>query len=294
MLISMTGYGQALAEIDQYKVSVEMKSVNHRFSEVNIRMPRQFLFVEEQLKKMVSRYVKRGKVDVFITMEGDDLVEKSFEVNWDLFDEFHQLHMQAQAKLKQKRELSAEQLLLHPDITTIREKETRSETLVRQLLNTTEQAAQELFLMRQNEGKSLSEDLISRINNVISITDNIAIKAPTVVNDYRHRLLKRMEDFIAGKCDIDEARLMNEVAVFCDKANIEEELIRLQSHSKQFLSIINQQDSVVGRKLDFLVQEMNREINTIGSKANDIHISTQVVELKAELEKIREQVQNIE
>lgn len=294
MLVSMTGYGQAYGEVDGYRINIEMRSINHRFSEVNIRIPRQFLFLEDRLKKTIGKYIKRGKVDVFISVEGDDLVQKTFEVNWALFDEFQQLFHEAQTKTNEKQQLSLNQLLLHPEITTVCEKEATSDMLIKKLVEVTEQAAINLYEMRKSEGNSLAKDFVKRLNMIGSIVDEIATRAPNVVVDYRSRLLKRVEDFLDGKIEVDEARILNEVAMFADKANIDEELTRLNSHSKQFYTIINGTESVVGRKLDFLVQEMNREINTIGSKANDLTISASVVSLKAELEKIKEQVQNIE
>ncbi|MCD8502473.1 MAG: YicC family protein [Bacillaceae bacterium] len=294
MLVSMTGYGQGYGEIDGYKISIEMKSINHRFCEVNVRMPRQFLFLEDRFKKIVGKYIKRGKVDVFISVDGDDFVQKSFKVNWDLFDEFQYLFNEAKTRINSNQQFSLEQILLHPDITTICERETTSENLINQIIRLTEFTANNLFAMRKNEGDSLAKDLIKRLNTIDFIVSEVATRAPNVVVDYRNRLLKRVEDFLDGKMEVDEARILSEVAIFADKANIDEELTRLNSHLKQFISIINDTESVVGRKLDFLVQEMNREINTIGSKSNDLQISTQVVSLKAELEKIKEQVQNIE
>ncbi|RXI98066.1 YicC family protein [Anaerobacillus alkaliphilus] len=295
MLVSMTGYGQAFVEKEQYRISVEMKSINHRFSEVTIRMPRQFLFLEDKLKKQVSQFVQRGKVDVFLTIEGDGLVERTLQVDWNLLGEFYRLHDEAQKKLSLNQQLSLEKLLLQPDVATIIQRENQSETLATEIISVTEKAAMELLKMRSKEGELLANDFVLRLNKVRSLTSEIATYAPLVVETYHQRLLKRIEEFLEGKVDVEESRILTEVAIFADKANIDEELTRLNSHTEQFLSIIESPKyGAVGRKLDFLVQEMNREINTIGSKSNDIHISRHVVELKAELEKIKEQVQNIE
>ncbi len=295
MLVSMTGYGQAFVENDQYRISVEMKSINHRFSEVTIRMPRQFLFLEDKLKKQVGQFIQRGKVDVFLSIEGEGLVERTLQVDWNLLEEFYRLHDEAKQKLTLNQELSLEKLFLQPDVVTILQKENQSDTLASEIISVTEKAAKELLLMRQKEGASLANDLVLRLNKVSSLTSEIAAHAPSVVEAYHQRLVKRIEEFLDGKLDIEESRIVTEVAIFADKANIDEELTRLHSHTEQFLAIIESSTyTTVGRKLDFLVQEMNREINTIGSKSSDIHISKHVVELKAELEKIKEQVQNIE
>lgn len=294
MLVSMTGYGQASIENENYKINVEMKSINHRFSEVTVRMPRQFLFLEDRLKKQVTKNIQRGKVDVFVTLEGEGLVHKTVQVDWNLLNHFSDIHHKAQKELGTTEQLNIEKLLLHPDIVTIIEKESVSETFAEDIVATVDKAAKALFEMRTKEGATLASDLEGRINKLSKVTGDIARHAPMVIKQYQDRLLKRVEEFLAGKLEIEESRILTEVAIFADKANIDEELTRLKSHFEQFLTIIQHNKGTVGRKLDFLVQEMNREANTIGSKSNDLHINRQVVELKAELEKIKEQVQNIE
>lgn len=291
----MTGYGQAFIERENYRIVIEMKSVNHRFSEVTIRMPRQFLFLEDRLKKQISHYIQRGKVDVFLSIEGSGLVERTLQVDWDLLNEFYQIYHNAQAKFNVSQQFSLERLLLHPDVVTIIEKENQSETLIEDIFEITEKAAIELFAMRQKEGNILANDLKQRLTKLITLTATIGTYAPQVVDAYHTRLLKRIEEYLTGKLEIEESRILTEVAIFSEKVNIDEEITRLNSHIQQFFMNIENVNKVpIGRKLDFLVQEMNREVNTIGSKANDLHINKQVVELKAELEKIKEQVQNIE
>lgn len=295
MLVSMTGYGQAFLENENYRISVEIKSVNHRFSEIMIRMPRQFLFLEDKLKKQVSQYVQRGKIDVFLSVEGEGLVERKLQVDWNLVAEFYQVHEKAQVKLGVNQQLTLEKILLHPDVVTVLEKENQSETFVEQIISTTEKAASQLLQMRLKEGESLVNDLKHRVETLLMLVADIATNAPIVVDFYRNRLVKRVDEFLKGKLDIDESRILTEVAIFAEKANVDEEITRLNSHLEQFKAILESVTRTsVGRKLDFLVQEMNREANTIGSKSNDIHINRQVVEIKAELEKIKEQVQNIE
>ncbi len=295
MLVSMTGYGQSFIKNENYRINVEMKSVNHRFSEVTIRMPRQFLFLEDRLKKSINQFVQRGKVDVFLTVEGEGLVERTLQVDWDLLKEFYLTHERAQEKLAVTQQLNLEKLLLHPDVVTVLEKDNQSEILVELIASATKKATEELLKMRQKEGSALAVDLTQRLKKLGAVVANVEEHAPGVIEAYQQRLLKRMEELLDEKLEVEESRVLTEVAIFADKANIDEELTRLKSHLEQFMFIIEQHESgVVGRKLDFLVQEMNREVNTVGSKSNDIYINKQVVELKAELEKIKEQVQNIE
>lgn len=295
MIVSMTGYGQAFMENKNYRINVEIKSVNHRFSEITIRMPRQFLFLEDKLKKRVSQYVQRGKVDVFLAVEGEGLVQRKLQVDWDLLTEFYQVHGKAQEKLGVNQQLSLENMMLHPDVVTVLEKENQSASFVEQIVRTTEKAAVQLLQMRQKEGESLVTDLKQRVEKLLMLVADVTTYAPKVVDFYRNRLINRVNEFLEGKLDIDESRILTEVAIFAEKANVDEEITRLNSHLEQFLSIlVPVTRAVVGRKLDFLVQEMNREANTIGSKSNDIYINRQVIEIKAELEKMKEQVQNIE
>lgn len=295
MIVSMTGYGQAFMENKNYRINVEIKSVNHRFSEITIRMPRQFLFLEDKLKKRVSQYVQRGKVDVFLAVEGEGLVQRKLQVDWDLLTEFYQVHGKAQEKLGVNQQLSLENMMLRPDVVTVLEKENQSASFVEQIVRTTEKAAVQLLQMRQKEGESLVTDLKQRVEKLLMLVADVTTYAPKVVDFYRNRLINRVNEFLEGKLDIEESRILTEVAIFAEKANVDEEITRLNSHLEQFLSIlVPVTRAVVGRKLDFLVQEMNREANTIGSKSNDIYINRQVVEIKAELEKMKEQVQNIE
>ncbi|WP_216828043.1 YicC/YloC family endoribonuclease [Alkalihalobacterium elongatum] len=293
MITSMTGYGQAVLENERFKVSVEMRSYNHRFFEVMIRMPRQLLPIEEQLKKAVQKQVNRGKVDVFINIEGEGLVKKRLDVDWDLFNEYLYTADEMKKRANITGQPSVDALLLHEKIVSVHEQEQTDEGLFSILTKATEEAANKLVEMRQREGQTLFVDLKTRVEIVNKLANELTQYAPKVAEHYRTKLQKRVEDFLQGQVEYDENRLLNEVAFFADKSNVDEELIRLDSHTLQFLKII-EDGGVVGRKLDFLIQEMNREVNTIGSKANDIHISRQVVELKSEIEKIKEQVQNIE
>ncbi|WP_209122441.1 YicC/YloC family endoribonuclease [Alkalihalobacillus sp. BA299] len=293
MITSMTGYGQAVLDNGRFKVSVEMRSYNHRFFEVMVRMPRQLLPIEEQLKKAVQSQVNRGKVDVFINIDGEGLVKKRLDVDWDLFNEYIHIANEMKKQANFTTEPTVDGLLLHDKIVSVHEQEQTDEGLFSLLTKATKEAALKLVEMRQREGRTLYADLKTRVEFVKQLVYELRQYAPKVADHYRSKLQKRVEEFLQGQVEYDESRLLNEVAFFADKTNVDEELIRLDSHTVQFIKII-EDGGVVGRKLDFLIQEMNREVNTIGSKANDIHISRQVVELKSEIEKIKEQVQNIE
>jgi uncharacterized protein (TIGR00255 family) len=292
-MISMTGYGQAIIEKDQYKITVEAKSVNNRFCEIVIRMPRRFLHLEDQLKKVIQGFVYRGKVDVFVTVEGEGLVNKKIQMDWNLFEQYVELAREAQDKVGLSTDLQLKDLLFHEQIASIVEVAVENEDVQATLFHAAKQAAFQLAEMRKVEGRALHNDLEVRIASMQKQIQQLTSYAPSVTEYYRERLTKRIQDFLTNKIEIEEARLLTEVAIFADKSNIDEELTRLNSHLEQFLASMKD-GGVIGRKLDFLVQEMNRETNTIGSKANDVQISQQVVELKSNIEKIKEQVQNIE
>lgn len=293
MILSMTGYGRAIKESGNFQVTVEMRAVNHRFSEVSVRMPKQFFFLEDKLKKIISRTVKRGKVDVFVHVQGEWLTSRHLSVDWELLGQYYEAYEKMTNLFDSSRSFPADQLLLHEEVVEVQEADDVSEEMVNTILSATEDATQRLKEMREKEGQSLSHDLATRIERLSSWNQQLKTIAPTIQELYRERLIKRVKEFVAGNLDIDEARILTEVAIYADKSDIQEEITRIDSHLKQFGQII-QQAGVVGRKLDFIVQELNREINTIGSKANDLTISETVVNMKSELEKIREQVQNIE
>ncbi|SDY74578.1 TIGR00255 family protein [Evansella caseinilytica] len=293
MIMSMTGYGRAVEAAGGSQITVEMKAVNHRFCEINFRIPRQFMFLEERLKKIISPYVRRGKVDVFIHFQGEGMTKRSLAVDWELLRQYELTFQEMAEKTDSSQTFPADRLLLHEDVVMVQESDEITEAMENLVVSATESAAVQLMEMRRKEGAALYQDLQRRFSSMNQFVQELKEHAPTVQKMYRERLLKRVQEFVADTMDIDESRILTEVAVFADKADIQEELTRMESHLLQFRQVLDQ-DDVVGRKLDFLVQEMNRETNTIGSKANDISISQIVVNIKAELEKIREQVQNIE
>ncbi|WP_144548950.1 YicC/YloC family endoribonuclease [Bacillus sp. X1(2014)] len=291
MVTSMTGFGRAKAESDFFSVNVEIKTVNHRFCEMNIRMPRQLLKIEDRLKKKLSQYIRRGRVEVYVSLEGEGSVNRKVHVDWKLLDEYSQIIKQVREKYNVEGIVTLQDLLSRSELLHIEESEIGNDELEKLVLEATEEAANLLKQMRLAEGDELKKDLLAILSQLEINVMELQKFAPLVVQSYKERLTKRMEEFVNGQ--LDETRILTEVAVFADKADISEEITRLKSHIQQFLHTLQSMEPI-GRKLDFIVQEMNREANTIGSKANDSNIAKQVVDIKSLLEKLKEQVQNIE
>jgi uncharacterized protein (TIGR00255 family) len=287
----MTGFGRSKKKNDSFSVSVEVKTVNHRFLEFYIRMPRQFNKIEDKIKKKLSTSIHRGRMEVFVTIEGEGIVNRKVLVDWNLLDHYIKSIGMIKKKYALEHGLSLHDLLSREDILHVEEEETGNEELDQIVLEAVEEAALQVIQMREMEGKALGKDVSSHLQTFQRLVKDLELIAPSVVNMYKERLSKRIQEFVAGQ--VDEVRILTEVAIFADKADINEELTRLNSHIKQFTYILTLMEPI-GRKLDFLLQEMNREVNTIGSKANDSAIAKEVVEMKSILEKMKEQVQNIE
>lgn len=291
MIASMTGFGRAKKETNASSVHAELKSVNHRFCEINIRLPRQLLFLEDKIKKAILEHVKRGRVEVFLAIEGEGLVTKTISIDWDLLESLVTSTRKIQEKYQLTDQITTGQLLSNENILSIEEKETENQELESTVLEVIESAALQLRQMREVEGKKLIEDIFLFLGQIEENVHIIKEYAPKVVTLYRDRIEKRIKEYVGN--EFDENRILTEVALFAEKADISEELTRLESHISQFRET-EKTNEPIGRKLDFIVQEMNRETNTIGSKANDPLIAKHVVEMKSLLEKIKEQVQNIE
>lgn len=290
----MTGYGRSQEKNEDVTITVEMKSVNHRFSEVAVRIPRQFMLYEDKIKKIVNQYINRGKVDVFVNIAGEGATKRSLDVDWDLFDQYVAVLRQSISKYSLEGNPHIDQVPNLPEIFQVTEREGKADELEALLLKAANQAAIQLYQMRQAEGQSIFDDITHKLELITEHIRNISTYTDEVTKSYRDKLLKKVNEFIStSSLEIDETRIMAEVAIMADKSDINEELSRLDSHIGQFYKILKSEDAV-GRKLDFLTQEMNREMNTIGSKANHVQINQAVVELKSELEKIKEQVQNVE
>ncbi|HDX9576944.1 YicC family protein [Bacillus cytotoxicus] len=291
MISSMTGFGRAKVESDAFQITVEMKSVNHRFLEMNIRLPKQMMVFEDKIRKLIAEQVGRGRIEVSIIVEGEGLVERKLRVDWSLLEQYKLIMEEAKGKFQLQDSITLQQLIAMPEVTAIEEVENVNETFEHSLYEAVRCAASMLKTMRDGEGERLHKDLEHRLQGINTCVRAIIPYAPSVIQKYRERLENRLKEL--HNQELEEQRLLTEIAVFADRCDIDEELVRLQSHLEQFQEALQSKEPV-GRKLDFIVQEMHREINTIGSKANDLTISKYVVEMKNNLEKIREQVQNIE
>lgn len=292
MIRSMTGFGRASAQADGYIITVELKSVNHRYFEFNCRLPRQYGFLEEKLKTYINSRVSRGKVDCFLTVEALDTDNAQVFIN----------HTLASAYVKALKELSAEYSLREdfgtvalshfPDVFVLKKAEEDEERLWENVKSIAEKAVDKFIEMREKEGIKMKEDVYKRGQYILDCVSFVEQRSPETVKQYNLKLTERVHELL-GDVSLDEGRILQEVAVFSDKVAVAEETVRLRSHIEQ-LNHFLESDEAIGRKMDFLVQEINREANTIGSKASDVEIARKVVDIKAEIEKIREQIQNIE
>ena len=291
MVTSMTGYGRGEAQNEQVKVFAEIKTVNHRFCEYTIRMPRQLLFLEEKVKKKANEYIRRGRVEIFITVEGESLVSKNVKIDWDLADQYVRLMDEVKGKYNLESSITLQDMLQLESIFLTEEVPTVPVDLEMLLMESIKVALEKLKHMRVQEGRELAQDLQNQLKKLAKIIEEVKNYAPSVVEQYKSRLAIKLSELTDGL--IEDSRIVTEAAIFADKCDINEELTRLESHVQQFSGTLENGEPI-GRKLDFLVQEMNREVNTIGSKANDSTITKEVVEMKSLLEKLKEQVQNIE
>lgn len=289
----MTGYGKGEYENELYRFTVEIKSVNHRYNDILVKMPRHISYLEDTIKKAIKEKLSRGKVDVYINLEYINESAVDVKVDIPLAKSFKIALEELRSELNIDDSIRMNNILSMNEVIKTERKDLDENLVADCLLNALALAITNISQMRKKEGLELKKDMLIKLNNIENFLQRIEERSPAVVEEHREKLRDRITELLENTVAIDEDRLSNEVAFFADKSSIDEEIVRLKSHIKQFKSILDEGDSV-GRKLDFLIQEFNREINTIGSKANDIEISNNVVELKAELEKIREQVQNIE
>lgn len=292
MIRSMTGFGRGEAAGEYGRLVVEIKSVNHRFSEVVFRMPRAFMALEEQGRKLILEQINRGRVEVFLTWEPSQ-AGKGVKVDKELALAYHNALKALGEEIGSNQAISLDQLARLPDVLRVEEGSLEPESLWPVLESATVEALSRLIQMREREGAGLKADLAARLQTLANLREQVAEKSPQVVLDYKARLEKRLEELLPKNALVDPTRLAQEVALFADRADISEEMQRLGAHIQAFHEALDA-DEPVGRRLDFLVQEMGREVNTTGSKGNDALIANLVVAAKTELEKIREQVQNIE
>ena len=291
MVKSMTGFGRCNNQLAEHTVTVEMKTVNHRFKEINIRMPRQMLTVEDKIRKLLLPLINRGKVDLFIQLDGNSTKKKTVKADFDLMDQFYLLATKIQKKYNIAENISLTHFFNQEELIFIEDQSIDEQSIEQEILKCVKAAAKELCKMREVEGELLRLDLLKGITEMKKSIQAIQIHAPKRLEIYRDRLIKKVADIMRD--EVDESRILAEVTLYADKSDIHEESIRLESHIQQFVAALDQKEAI-GRKLDFIIQEMNREVNTIGSKSNDSFLQTIVVELKTCLEKMKEQVQNIE
>lgn len=295
MSFSMTGYGQSAVQYGGYKIQIEVKSVNHRYCEVMLRLPREWAGFEDTLRRLVQSRLKRGRIDVFVNKEQDGGERAALKLDQAAARSYIQAARELQQLGELEGRLDINQLLSLPGVMTVQENGNDDDPeqwreLLEQGLG---EALTGLLEMRAREGMHLTEDLRGRLDHLEQIYIEMRQLAPTVVEEYRLRLRQRLSELQDGSFHWDESRVGMEIAIFADRSNIDEELTRLASHFEQFRNLLHTDDPI-GRKMDFLLQEMNREVNTIGSKANHLALVNHVVEMKAELEKIREQAANLE
>ena len=292
MVKSMTGYGGAKGVAEGLSVTVELKSVNNRFLDTSVRLPRSFLFAEEALKSTVAARVSRGKVDVFVTVDSSKSDDVVVTVNEPLARAYLEAVTSIGANLGVAANVTALDVARFPEVLSVEKKEADKEALSAALCTIMNAALDEFDAMRCREGEKLQEDILSRLDTIEGFVSFIEERSPQTVTEYRARLEQRMREVLENTA-LDEGRILQEAAIFADRTAVAEETVRLRSHISQLREMLSS-GVPTGRKLDFLIQEFNRESNTIGSKCNDGEIARIVVDLKAEIEKIREQVQNIE
>ena len=292
MIKSMTGYGRSQEVMNGMDITVEIKSVNHRYFEFSARMPRAYGFLEEKMKSFVQSSVARGKVDCYIQIETVESPSSVVEVNTALAESYISALHQLQGKFQLRDDISAGLVARYPDVLNVRKAETDEEEIWNAVRQTAQKALDSFIRMRGTEGAKLREDILNRSAEILECVKFIEERSPQTVKEYKEKLEARIRELLSD-AHVDEQRLLTEAAIFADKVAVDEETVRLRSHIEQLHKFLDSPNAI-GRKMDFLVQEMNREGNTIGSKAQDVAIVRKVVDIKAEIEKIREQVQNIE
>lgn len=292
MVKSMTGFGRAVKELDGYVITVELKSVNHRYFEFSSRCPRQYGFIDEKIKSFVNSRVERGKVDCYVGIEALNTESADVVVNHTLASAYVKALKEIAQSYDLKEDFGASTISRFSDVLVVKKAEEDEEKIWTLVKEVASEAVDKFIEMRQTEGKRMYDDVYSRSSFILDCVSYIEERSPETVKEYNDKLVQRVHDLI-GDVSLDESRVIQEVAIFADKVAVAEETVRLRSHIEQLREFLNS-DTAVGRKMDFLVQEINRETNTIGSKCNDVDIARRVVDMKAEIEKIREQIQNIE
>ena len=291
MIKSMTGYGRGNISKNDREYQIEIKSVNHRYLDISVKMPRQLSYLEDAIKKEISSRVKRGKVDIFITFNNNSLEGRTIKINTELAHAYIEELKQLAKKEKILSDIQVTEISKYPDVLNIKN-EQDDDKIKEEVIEVLNDAIDNFISMRQAEGSKISEDLLKRLDYIQEKVNEISKLSTGLIEEYVVKLETRIKEIFKDQ-EIDKQRLAQEVVIYADKCSVEEEITRLNSHILQFKNLLNS-DEAVGKKLDFIVQEMNRETNTIGSKANNLDITNRVIDLKTEIENIREQIQNIE
>lgn len=294
MIKSMTGFGRCESVINGREITVEIKSVNHRYFEFSCRTPRGYGFLDDKLKSYVNSRVSRGKIDMFVTIGASEETPAQVTVNHQLVSGYINAFKEISDTYGIENDVTAVSLSRFPDVFTVHKAPEDEEQITADVLSVAKTALDSFIMMREAEGEKMKADILSRANTILSIVSEIEERSPQTVAEYENRLLERIRQTLEDyEVEIDEQRVLTEVAVFSDKVAVAEETVRLRSHFDQLEEFLEYSEPV-GRKIDFIIQEMNREANTIGSKVQDAVLAHKVVDIKSEIEKIREQVQNIE
>ncbi|MCI8911780.1 MAG: YicC family protein [Clostridia bacterium] len=293
-IFSMTGYGKGVAEQDGRKATVELKSVNHRFLDLGLKLPKSLMFAEDGLRKAIQKSISRGHIDLFISFDDDrEKQQNAFKVDYDLAAKYVLAARELQGRCLIQNNFYVSEVMRMPDVITRETEEEEDEDFIARLvMQACAHALDSLNVMRRREGESLAKDLLAKLDNIEATIPKIEQLAPKTLEEYRDKLSARIKEYLQ-EVPLDEDKLLNEVAFFSDRICIDEEITRLHTHISHFKEILKD-GGAVGKKLDFIVQEMNRETNTIGSKCNNAQITECVIFLKSEIEKMREQVQNLE
>ena len=297
MIRSMTGFGRGEYSDEISKVTVEIRSVNHRYLDIYVKMPRRYSFAEETIKSAIKERLHRGKVEVSVSVDNVGKSDSDVRLDKELAARYYSVlsELKDSFDFGEESRVSLSLLSKMPDVIVTTPAAEDEEAMVKRLLGATSKALDDFCSMREAEGEKLAADLSARADTIQDIRDRIDKRAPEIEKEYAAKFKARVEEILGGVYEVPEERIALEAAIFADKANITEELVRLGSHISQLRKFLRSEGKeAVGKKIDFLIQEMNREANTIGSKSNDREITSNMLDLKAEIEKVREQVQNIE
>ena len=292
MIRSMTGYGRGESVLHDRAITVELRAVNNRYLDCSVKLPRLYVFAEEGIKAQIQKSVNRGKVDVFLSIDSSAADKVAVTLNRPVADGYYAALKEMRDAYGLQDDISVSVLSRFPDVFLVEKEQGDADVIAADISQVLAQALEEFNAMRAREGEKLAEDIRGKAARIAALVDQVEARSPETVSEYREKLRQRLEEVLAST-QIDESRILTEAAIFADKVAVDEETVRLRSHLSQLEEMLRQ-GGAIGRKLDFLIQEFNREANTIGSKCSDVELSRVVVEIKGEIEKIREQVQNIE